>query len=407
VSEPFLKSFFVGGFEASTHVLRDGRRLDLVASTRHQEFAREDYRRLREIGMLSARDAVRWHLAEPTPGRYDFSGVRPMIRAALAEGIQVIWDLLHFGWPDHVDVFAPDFPPRLGAFARRFAEVLAEEGDPAPAVAPVNEISFLSFAGGEIGFFNPYAHQRGNELKAQLVRAALEGGRAVRSVLPHARLVHTDPIIHVIAHPDRPEDEGRARAHEAAQYESWDMIAGRRMPELGGSPDMLDVIGVNYYVHNQWSFPGGHRSMIRPSSAGYRPVQDMLVEVYERYRRPLFIAETGIENETRPSWLAYMGHEARAARRRGASVEGVCIYPVVNHPGWDDDRHCLNGLWDYADARGEREIYEPMARELERQGELVRRMDEPGTQSMDPAPDLSQFDSIAEWVAEATESSRE
>src|SRR5207237_10581232 len=147
--------------------------------------------------------------------------------------VQVICDILHFGWPDHVDVFAADFPDRLAAFAHRFAELLRSEGDREPAVAPVNEISFLAFAGGEVGFFNPFAHGRGNELKAQFVRAALQAGRAVRSVLPQVRLIHTDPIIHVIAHPDRPADEERARAHEAAQYESWDMIAGRRMPELG------------------------------------------------------------------------------------------------------------------------------------------------------------------------------
>ena len=43
------------------------------------------------------------------------------------------------------------------------------------------------------------------------------------------------------------------------------------------------------------------------------------------------------------------------------------LYPIVNHPGWVDDRHCHNGLWDYADENGVREIYEPLAMELARQ----------------------------------------
>jgi hypothetical protein len=47
------------------------------------------------------------------------------------------------------------------------------------------------------------------------------------------------------------------------------------------------------------------------------------------------------------------------------------LYPVVNHPGWDDDRHCYNGLWDYADANGDREIFEPLARELESERRLL------------------------------------
>jgi hypothetical protein len=63
-----FRSFMMGGFECSTHMLRSGRRLDLVSSTRHDVFAREDYERMRAIGMRTARDGVRWHVVEPTPG---------------------------------------------------------------------------------------------------------------------------------------------------------------------------------------------------------------------------------------------------------------------------------------------------------------------------------------------------
>lgn len=36
-------SFFLGGFECSTHLGRDGRRHDLVAATQHDVLAAEDY----------------------------------------------------------------------------------------------------------------------------------------------------------------------------------------------------------------------------------------------------------------------------------------------------------------------------------------------------------------------------
>jgi hypothetical protein len=81
----------------------------------------------------------------------------------------------------------------------------------------------------------------------------------------------------------------------------------------------------------------------------------------------MFVAETGIEDEARPQWLRYICQEVRAAMREGAQIEGVCLYPIVNHPGWDDDRHCYNGLWDYANEKGEREIYQPLAQELHEQ----------------------------------------
>ena len=406
LSDTPFRDFLMGGFECSNHVLEDGRRLDLLASTRHDELAETDYRRMLDAGMTIARDGIRWHRIEPTRGTWDLASARPMVRAARRTGIHVIWDLLHFGWPDHVDPFAPDFPQRLAELALRFAELLAEVGDPAPAVAPVNEISFFSFAGGEAGFFNPFQHRRGDELKVQLVRAALAAGRAVRSVLPRARLLHTDPIIHVVARPDRPRDRAAAEAHEGAQYHAWDMISGRRAPELGGTPEDLDVLGLNYYIHNQWFYPGGHGSMIPPSSAHSRPVHHLIVEACARYRRPAIIAETGIEDAARAPWLAFMMHEARAALRAGADLRGLCLYPIVNHPGWSDDRHCHNGLWDYADARGERVADPALAAELARQRSLMAGFD-PLRPGDEPAPDLARLDPIAETIAKATETDRE
>src|SRR5215217_5236149 len=85
-----FKSFWMGGFECSTHRLPRrkalgrfaGLRLDLTAATRHDEFALEDYERLEEAGMGTARDGVRWHLIEKTSSRYDFSSLVQMLRAA-------------------------------------------------------------------------------------------------------------------------------------------------------------------------------------------------------------------------------------------------------------------------------------------------------------------------------------
>src|SRR5580765_5854152 len=88
-----LKSFFGGGFECSTHIRRSGKRLDLIASTRHDEFAQADYQRFQNEGLRVAREGVRWHLVEARPGHYDFSSVLPIVAAARNTETQVIWDL--------------------------------------------------------------------------------------------------------------------------------------------------------------------------------------------------------------------------------------------------------------------------------------------------------------------------
>ncbi len=152
------------------------------------------------------------------------------------------------------------------------------------------------------------------------------------------------------------------------------MLSGRAQPELGGDESYLDVIGINYYDRNQW---WNHGKTIRRHEPEYRPFREILAEVYARYRRPLFISETGTEDLERPGWIRYIAEEARAAIRSGVDLEGICLYPILNHPGWDDDRHCFNGLWDYPGPDGQREIYQPLADEIERQKKADRQVYEP------------------------------
>jgi beta-glucosidase/6-phospho-beta-glucosidase/beta-galactosidase len=381
-----FQSFWIGGFECSTHRLPrrkalgrfGGQRLDLINSTRHDEFAREDYARLQQAGIRTARDGVRWHLIETIPFRYDFSSLLPMLQAARATQTQIIWDLFHYGWPDGLNIWGSEFIDRFARLAGATAQVILEETGGPLFITPANEISFVSWGGGDAGFLNPFAKGRGPELKAQLVRAAIAAIEAVREVDPGARITHAEPIIHIAPDPGYPEDAPAAEAYRMAQFQAWDMIAGRINPELGGRPEYLDVIGVNYYSNNQWihqdpNLPPSRRrkdALLPPSHPLHRPIREMLREVYERYRRPVFIAETGIEGDARPSWLRYIGQEARSAAAAGVELEGLCLYPITDYPGWGDDRHCYSGLWGYADDEGHRPIYEPLAEELAHQRQL-------------------------------------
>jgi len=365
-----FQSFFLGGFECSTHRLRNGKRLDLVHATRHDEFAASDFKLLQQYGIFSVREGLRWHLIESQANRFDFSTTQTIIDAACETGTQVIWDLWHYGWPDDIDIFSPEFVTRFTNFATAAAEQVSEKID-APLICPINEISFFSWAGGDGGIFNPFARDRGNELKRQLVRATVESIKAMRQTNPRIKFFHIDPMINVIATNPTPENVAAANAYHRSQFEAYDMIAGRQSPELGGKEDLIDVVGVNYYIHNQWTYPGEGGSMIVPSDPRYRHVRDLLQETFEHYRKPLFIAETGIEDDTRPAWLKYLCNEVFAAIANGVPVHGVCLYPIVNHPGWEDERHCYNGLFDYADDRGHREVFEPLALELARQQQFA------------------------------------
>ena len=119
-ASPFA-SFFMAGFECSTLKRRDGRRLDLIAATQHDVRVEADYAACAELGMLTLRDGLRWHLIERSPGVYDWSSWRPMLRAAKAAGVQVIWDICHYGWPEFLDLWSPQWVESFTAFAEAAA----------------------------------------------------------------------------------------------------------------------------------------------------------------------------------------------------------------------------------------------------------------------------------------------
>ncbi len=377
-----FKTFWMAGFECSCHRRSDGRRLDVIAATAHDRFAVRDYARVSRLGIRTVRDGARWHRIERSPGRYDFSSLLPMVRAAREAGVQVIWDLCHYGWPDGLDIFRPEFVDRFAEYSRAVARLIAAETDEIPWYAPVNEISFWSWAGGDVAYLNPGATGRGFELKAQLARAALAAIDAVWSVDPRARILHGDPAIHIVADPLRPATAPQAEGHRLAQFQAWEMIAGRLWPQLGGDPRYLDVLGLNFYPNNQWILDG---PTIERGAPLYRPLREILREVWERYGRPLVLAETGAQEGARAPWLRYVADEVLAARRGGVPVHGICLYPVLDYPGWDDDRHCQSGLWGYPDLGGDRPIHPPLAEELARQIERFRGEPEP-SETHEPSP---------------------
>ncbi len=199
------------------------------------------------------------------------------------------------------------------------------------------------------------------------MRAALRAAEAFESEWPRTRLVWPEPVIHIVGDPHQPGDEAAAEAYRLSMFEAWDMLSGRIHPELGGRPELLHLIAVNFYDRNEWI---NHGQTLKRTDSQYRPFHAILQEVWNRYHVPIFVAETGTEDAQRPEWFAYILEEVRRAATLGVPMEGVCLYPIVNHPGWDDDRHCYNGLFDYAGANGEREIYKPLAEEIRRQQKL-------------------------------------
>jgi beta-glucosidase/6-phospho-beta-glucosidase/beta-galactosidase len=340
-------SFFLAGFESACHINRAGLRLNMLQATQHDQQVSGDYELLRSFNIRTVRDGVCWPLIERAGG-FDFSSVMPVIEAAKQHNIQVIWTVFHYGYPDDLDIFSAAFVDRFARYCGALARFIHDHTERIPFYTPINEISFLAWAAGDVGYIHPLGLGRGMELKRQLIRAAIAGIEAIWQVNPQARIVQVEPVIHVMAPRDRPDLVERAAAQRAGQFEAWDMISGQMDPSLGGQPRYLDVMGLNYYHANQWEHPDLRlRWEDHPRDERWVPLRHLLAEVYNRYRRPLFIGETSHFGIGRGAWLKEVYDEVQAAIKMGVPLEGITIYPILDRPDWDDLEHWHNsGLWD-------------------------------------------------------------
>lgn len=350
LSEPALfRSFWIAGYESSTHINTHGERLDMIAGVEHDVRAAEDYGMLAEFNIKTARDAVRWHLIDRGAGCYDFSSFEPMLKASIDTGVQVIWDLCHYGWPDDVDLMSPEFVDRFSKFCTAVAQFVREHSDEVPFYSPMNEINFMVW-GISSGMLYPFTKGRDPEIKQQLVRAAIAACEAVWSVDPRARFTYPEPIIHVLPPRNRPDLAAEAEKYRRSQFEAWDMIGGYMDPQLGGDPKYLDILGANFYHSNQWEIEGTGRLRWEdePRDDRWRPLHQMLAEVWTRYRRPLYIAETSHFGVGRARWIREIGEEVCKSWATEVPLAGVCLYPILDRYDWLDHNHWHNsGLFDF------------------------------------------------------------
>lgn len=377
-------TFFISGFECSTFVWKDQGRRNLVAETQHDTHVAEDYQLLRELGIAVAREGIPWPLVDAGDG-YDFSCLDPVIAAMNEAQVLPIWDLCHYGYPDRLDPFADGFAEAFARYCRAAAEYVVPRVRGPHFFTPINEITFFSFCGGEWGWVAPYktTKQDRHAFRRTLCEAAIAGVRAIREVEPQARMIHIDPLVQVVAPRDRP-DQQAAAWHETYvdTFVAWDILYGKLHPELGGAPEILDIVGANNYSYGQMEYrEHGPHQALPPDDDRIKSLCDLMSVVWERYRRPMIIGETSGLDQGRGPWLKDVMEESLAAVTRGIDLHGICLFPAVDMPDWHTGEWLHNGICDLVEEDGNlrRAPYQPYIDELHRwQKELnrVTRLDQ-------------------------------
>lgn len=360
----------MAGYECSDQLNHHGDRVDLLKETGHADFISRDYALLEPFDIATVREGIRWSQVEQKPYQYDFSTVAAMIDAARMHGIQQIWDICHFGYPDDLSPLHPHFTARFVALCSAFANFYKVYCPGVQLlVTPINEVGFISWLGGDHASTTPYAKGMGWDVKYALIRSYIQGIKAMKSIHSDVAVLTTEPIVNIVP-PLYATEETLVKAEEAheIQYQAMDMLTGRMCPELGGSMDLIDYMGVNFYYNNQWildefTFLPWFNEDEDPR---WRGLSSLLQEAYQRYGKPIVLAETSHPGEHRPNWIRFITAECIKTLQYGVPLMGVCLYPIIDRPDWDH-LHVWHhsGLWD-ADAENpfDRRLNLPYAREI-------------------------------------------
>jgi beta-glucosidase/6-phospho-beta-glucosidase/beta-galactosidase len=351
-----FKSFFWAGYECTAAKAENRQRLNLLQASRHDVYCREDYKLIKELNCYTVREGLNWSRIDKGSNQYDFSLFEHIMQIGKEEGIEQIWDLNHFDYPDYLNPFTDKFIESFVEYAKHALEILRKYISDTLYIAPVNETSFFAWIGADRGYWAPYrtGSTNGYAFKKQLVKANIHAMKALRTLDQNIRFIHIDPFMRRIPKPPagKHASEHCENFNTHARYEGWDMISGKVAPELGGSPEYLDIIGINYYVHNQeWVItPKNGTGLIHREMSWTDPhrvpFKEMLKEIYERYERPMVISETGSFGDKREKWWSRTLKEIDDARQT-LPIYGVCAYPTVDRPDWANFLVSNSGLWDF------------------------------------------------------------
>lgn len=334
----------MGGYECADHINRKGERVNLLFETLHHEKIREDYALAYDLEIKTVREGICWSNVEKEPYHYDFSEVITRIKAAKEFKIQQIWDICHFGYPLDLIPTHPGFVPRFVSLCQAFTRLYLELTDETLFIVPINEISFLSWHSGDVRGTVPFAINSGFDIKYHLCKAFIAACEAIKIISPACRILTVEPLIKI--HAAHSKDAEIVERMNLDQFQAMDIISGSMCPELGGRPEYLDIIGLNYYFNNQW---------LHNSSTWTWPLENdpreklsnLLEVVNRRYNRPMLLSETGHFDEHRGCWIKEITYECVKAMQIGVNLLGICIYPLIERPDWDNlNIYHKSGIWD-------------------------------------------------------------
>ena len=124
--DALFRSFWMGGFEGADDINSQGCPLSMNEANQHWQQLESDYALLAGFGIRTVRESIGWRVTElqGEAGELDFRRLQLHVECAARHGVEVIWTLMHYGWPADIDLLPPAFVERFAAFSERVARML-------------------------------------------------------------------------------------------------------------------------------------------------------------------------------------------------------------------------------------------------------------------------------------------
>ena len=341
---------------------------DQLVATGHADRG-DDIDRLASLGVTGIRQPVLWGWRASGAGDVDWTWADRRLERLRSLNVEPVIGLLHHGaGPDGRTLLDPDMPAAFAAYARRVAERY-------PWVEhwmPINEPATTARFAGLYGWWEP--HRSDDAAFAAIVvnqcRAIRAAMRAIRGVIPSARLIVNDDVGKTFS---TPLLRYQAEFDSERRWLALDLLTGTfhrgdllwpyldaagqsdRVRGLIDDPEPPDAIGLDYYVTSDrflderldrypastWGGNGRHRyadvEVARVANVEFEGWQGRIAEAADRYGLPLALTEVSMAGEEldRAAWFGEAWDAACDARRRGIDVISVTAWAAFGASGWE------------------------------------------------------------------------
>ena len=354
-----------GGVECTVNRVHDSF-YDQGTRSGHRERVTEDLNLFAALGIKALRIGLPWEVFAASQS-WEFADT--VLATMQRLGMRPILGLLHHGsGPPSTDLLDPAFPEKLAVYAAQVATRYPHVLD----YTPVNEPQTTGRFSCLYGHWYPHHRSMRSYLRAlcNQIKSIVLSMRAIRTVQPAARLIHTEDGGATFATP--PLDEFRI-AREHRRWLGTDLLCGRvtrthplflfllehGIPEAEvlwfvDNPCPPSVIGLNYYVtsdrfldHRLDLYPGraggdtGDEPLVdieavRVRAEGISGAGAILREAWARYGLPVAITEAhlGADPTEQVRWLAEVWKEALAANADGVDVQAVTVWALLGSFNW-------------------------------------------------------------------------